>query len=411
MTDLFWTTEKRKINDLIPTEGNPRQMTAKQVEDLKKSLTKFNLAEIPAINQNNKILAGHQRLKILQLMGRGEEAIDVRVPSRILTEQEEREYLIRSNKNTGEWDFDALANNFEIEELKEWGFEDEDFDGNFGGDGKEETEEVPAAPETPKSQRGFIYQLGRHRLMNGDSTNAGDVALLMDGKKADMVFTDPPYGVSYSKKNEFLNSIDKGNSIQKDIENDDWDEEGIKIFWKKAFTIIRDNLADVNSYYIFGPQIQGMMMMMMMEAGLPYRHVIIWVKNNHVLGRCDYNYKHEPIFFGWTKTHKFYGFGEFQTSVWTVDKPHKSDLHPTMKPIELMKNGILNSSLNDQICLDPFLGSGSTLIACEQTNRICYGMEIDPVYADVAIKRYCNLTGANEDEIYNSAVQVVPKNS
>ena len=134
-------------------------------------------------------------------------------------------------------------------------------------------------------------------------------------------------------------------------------------------------------------------MMMMMEAGLPYRHVLIWVKNNHVLGRCDYNYKHEPIFMGWTTKHKFYGNGEFQTSVWDVEKPHSSKLHPTMKPIRLIVNALQNSSERNLICFDGFLGSGSTLIACEKTNRICCGMEIDPIYCQVIIDRWEKFTG------------------
>ena len=215
-----------------------------------------------------------------------------------------------------------------------------------------------------------------------------------------MVFTDPPYGVSYGDKNKFLNEIDNGNHIQSEIKFDHMSENETCQLWFNVFENIRDNLAPVNSYYITGPQIQGMMMMMMMmmKAKLPYRHVIIWVKNNHVLGRCDYNYKHEPIFFGWTTKHEFYGLGEFQTSVWEVDKPLKSELHPTMKPVELIVNAILNSSKKDQIVLDPFLGSGSTLIACEQTQRTCYGMEIDPRYVDVIIARWENLTGEKAEK-------------
>lgn len=139
--------------------------------------------------------------------------------------------------------------------------------------------------------------------------------------------------------------------------------------------------------------------MMMMEAELPYRHVIIWVKNNHVLGRCDYNYKHEPIFFGWTTKHKFYGMGKFKTSVWEVDKPLKSDLHPTMKPVELIENALLNSCARDSICLDVFGGSGSTLIACEKLNRRCFMMEIDPQYIQVIINRWQAFTGNKARQI------------
>ena len=197
-------------------------------------------------------------------------------------------------------------------------------------------------------------------------------------------------------KNRYLNIISSAKRIQVPILNDHCTEEEIMVLWKKVFEIIRDLLIpEWNSYYIFGPQIQGMMMMMMMmmmDAGLPYRHVIIWVKNNHVLGRCDYNYKHEPLFFGWTTKHEFKKGGEFQTSVWEVDKPHKSDLHPTMKPVRLIENCLLNSSDRDDVCFDPFLGSGTTLIACEKTSRKCYGMEIDPHYCDVIIKRWEDFT-------------------
>jgi DNA modification methylase len=237
--------------------------------------------------------------------------------------------------------------------------------------------------------------------MCGDSTVDTEVKRLLAGEKIDMVFTDPPYGVSYADKNEMLNAYDKGNSIQKAIAEDHLSEKEIQAFWKKSFTVIRDNLADENSYYITGPQIQGMMMMMMMmqESGLPYRHVIIWVKNVHVLGRCDYHYRHEPIFFGWTKRHRFYGGGKFQTSVWEVDKPHKNDLHPTMKPVALPECAILNSSAKDAVVFDGFLGSGSTLIAAEKTGRVCYGMEIDPKYCDVIIRRYAEYTGTSEESI------------
>ena len=396
---ITWSSEKRKISELIPAEYNPRELTEKQAADLSKSLERFNLADPIVINADNKIIGGHQRINIMKKAGDIE--IDVRVPSRQLTDHEEKELNIRLNRNLGQWDFDALAN-FDEELLKDIGFESDELDRIFQLDTDPNADDVPKTRAETGIQRGDLYQLGQHRLLCGDSTDKGDVLRVMGGDRADMVFTDPPYGVSYAAKNEFLNSIARGNRIQTPIENDQKNEEEIQEFWCKVFENIRDVLADVNSYYITGPQIQGMMMMMMMmmmKSGLPYRHVIIWVKNNHVLGRCDYNYKHEPIFFGWTKTHKFYGNGEFQTSVWEVDKPHKSDLHPTMKPVRLMVNAIQNSSERNQIVLDPFLGSGSTLIACEQTNRKCYGMEIDPIYCQVIIDRWEKLTGKKAEKI------------
>lgn len=396
-----------EIEKLTLLEDNPRQVRTGAIERLAKSLNSprgielFKKRPVLANDRDGKLIvyAGNQRLRAAKALGWD------KVPCIVdkISLKEEREETIKDNLVIGEWDDDLLANNYEIEDLESWGMDLKDL--GIEPLGEDETDDVPEPPKEARAERGKIYTLGKHRVMCGDSTNAGDVALLMDGKKADMVFTDPPYGVSYGAKNEFLNAIARGNCIQTPIENDQKNEEEIQDFWVKAFGCIRDVLADVNSYYITGPQIQGMMMMMMMmmKAGLPYRHVIIWVKNNHVLGRCDYNYKHEPLFFGWTKTHKFYGNGEFKTSVWEVDKPHKSDLHPTMKPIRLIVNALLNSSENGQICLDSFLGSGSTLIACEQTSRVCYGMEIDPRYVDVIIERFCNYTGQDKEEIYATA--------
>jgi len=203
-----------------------------------------------------------------------------------------------------------------------------------------------------------------------------------------MLFTDPPFGVSYANKNTFLNTIDKGNCIQKEIKSDHLNAKDTQKFWYEYFMSIKKYLKkDYHSYYIFSPQI-NVMMMMMVEAKMPYKHVLIWVKNNHVLGRSDYNYKHEPMLYGWINRHKFYGKGEFKTSVWPVDKPHQNKLHPTMKPIRIIVNAILNSSLEGDSVIDSFLGSGSTLIACEKTNRICYGMELEPHYVDVSVIRW-----------------------
>lgn len=387
------------INDLNPAPYNPRQMTEKQVKDLTESIKRFGLVDPLIVNKHpdreNIIIGGHMRWKIAKELG-----IDT-VPCVFIevNEEQEKELNLRLNKNLGEWDLDLLAS-FDTDLLFNVGFTDEELSSMFqldmgGGGSAEGEDDIPEPPAEPKSKLGDLYQLGRHRLLCGDSTKREDVERLLDGRKIDFVFTDPPYGVSYADKNSFLNEIDKGNCNQRKIENDHLSEKDICQFWKQYFEIIRDNLAEVNSYYITGPQIQGMMMMMMMmqEAGLPYRHVIIWVKNNHVLGRCDYHYRHEPLFFGWTTKHKFYGNGQFKTSVWEIDKPLKNDLHPTKKPIALMENALLNSSEKGQICFDGFGGSGSTLIACEKTNRRCFMMEIDPIYIDVIIQRWETFTG------------------
>jgi DNA modification methylase len=278
--------------------------------------------------------------------------------------------------------------------------------GYFKETDEEKLNDVPDIPENAISQTGDLFLIdGKHRVMCGDSLNIQDTEKLLNGNKIDLLFTDPPYGVSYGDKNKYLNAICRGNRIQTPIENDHKTEQETNDFWYNYFLIVKQFLNNIHSYYIFSPQIQGMMMMMMMmmKAEMPYRHVLIWNKNNHVLGRTDYNYKHEPMLYGWTKegTHRFSGKGENTKSVWDYNKPHKSDLHPTMKPVKLIVNAILNSSLKNQIVCDSFLGSGSTLIASEQTNRICYGMEIDPIYIDVILKRYKKLYPESKFECLN----------
>jgi len=362
---------------------------------------------IPVIDADNTIISGHQRMKLMQALGRGEEVIDVRVPNRKLTDDELKEANLRENKNLGEWDFDLLAENFEPCELEMVGFSEEelkdifqmDLPGGEGGNG--DPDAVPDPPVEPKSKLGDLFQLGRHRLLCGDSTKREAVEKLMGGEKADLFITDPPYGVSYADKNVFLNAISRGNRIQKHIENDHQTPVEMKKVWIAAFKVAHDACSDKASYYIFGPQGGELMMMMMsiIDAGWQLKHMLIWVKNNHVLGRCDYNYKHEPILFGWKEKgiHEFYGDAS-NASVWEVDKPLKSDLHPTMKPILLMEKALENSSKKGDCILDLFGGSGSTLIACEKTNRRCFMCEIDPLYTDICVIRWINYMIKNEKQ-------------
>ena len=398
------------IVEVEPWEKNPRGILKRDFERLKRQIQELGVYKpLIAVRENGKyiVLGGNMRIRALKELGQTEVEVSI---IKAKTEADRIKYALSDNDRAGYYEEEALAE-LVYPHLDEIKLEDFKIDlgeaidlkqvvERYGPDINDGADDVLEIDDTPAvTKNGDLFTLGRHRLMCGDSTEAEDVARLMRGEKADMVFTDPPYGVSYSKKNTFLNAADNGKRIQTPIEQDNVSEKNIMAFWKKSFEIIRDNLADVNSYYIFGPQIQGMMMMMMQESGLPYRHVIIWVKNNHVLGRCDYHYRHEPLFFGWTKTHKFYGNGKFHTSVWEVDKPLRNDLHPTMKPIALPECAMLNSSADGAIILDPFLGSGTTLIAAEKTGRICYGMEIDPKYCDVIIKRYADYVDISEEGI------------
>lgn len=390
----------KKLSDLRPYARNPRK-NDQAVDAVANSIREFGFKVPIVIDKNGEIIAGHTRYKAAKKMKLEE------IPCIIaddLTEEQIKAFRLADNKvgELADWDFDLLSD--ELDGILDIDMSEFGFDLDIPGEEREIIEDDFDAtpPEEPVAKFGQIYKLGRHRLMCGDSTDPECVKRLMDGEKADMVFTDPPYNVNYSSKNKFLNEIDKGNRIQDDIENDNYDsdEEVGKKLWKPAFQNMRDNAKDYCSIYVTMPQGGAhMMMMMMASASWKVKHELIWVKNNHVLGRADYFYKHEPIMFGWAETHKFYGKGQFNKSVWEIDKPAKSDLHPTMKPIRLIENAILNSSAENDCVMDLFGGSGSTLIACEQLNRTCYMMEYEPHYIDVIIKRWEDFTGKRAELI------------
>jgi DNA modification methylase len=382
---MKWTTIKRKINDLIPYENNPRQMTEKQNQDLTESLKKFDLVEIPAINQDGTIIAGHQRIRILQALGRGEEEIDVRVPDRQLSEKELQEYNIRSNKNIGEWDFDALANNFEVGDLLEWGFDEHE----LKIEATTEDEAPEASTEPAVSKLGEIYKLGNHRLICGDATKIEDVIKLMDEKKGRMVFTDPPYNVDYTRGM----SGDNFKSKRLGILNDKMSSEK---FYKFLYDAMGNLISVVDGafYVCMSSSELHNLWRAFTEAGGHWQTYIIWVKDTFTLSRSDYQHQFEPIMYGWTR-HSWYG-GRKQGDVWRFDRPKISKEHPTMKPIALCGRAITNRSNREDIIVDTFAGSGSTLIACEQLGRSCYSMELDPAYCDVIRKRYANLIGKGD---------------
>ena len=257
------------------------------------------------------------------------------------------------------------------------------------------------------TEKGQVWQLGEHRLVVGDCTDRETVEGVMGSDRANLFLTDPPYGVSYADKNAFLNTLAKGNAVQKRIENDHQSMDDMKSLWYQAAKNALKFSKDTAAYYWFACQGGDQMMMMIGDAGWKVRHELIWIKNNHVLGRSDYQYKHEPILYGWKREgiHKFYG--GFQTSVLEFDKPVKSDLHPTTKPVELIKYLVTNSTQRDDIVYDPFLGSGTTLIACEQLGRRCRGIEIDSGYAAVILQRYLDATG-ERGELAENIIEATP---
>lgn len=370
---------------------NPRKISKKNLEKLKKSVQDapemLQLRELIVVENGDEfvVIAGNQRLEAAKAIGMKS------VPCKVLPSDTDpaklREYAIKDNLPFGEDDWELLKE-WDASELEDWGM---NVPGEWKENNKAEEDDFDQSAEVESvCQKGDIWRLGNHRLMCGDSTDAGDVALLMDGEKADMVFTDPPYGVSIGDKNKLLNEKTGKHGIEKNIENDTLPPDQLYNVLVKAMTNIRESCKDDASYYVTSPQggeLGLMMMMMMKEAGLPVRHMIIWCKNSPTfsLGRLDYDYQHEPIFYTWTKSHHNYRGGDFRTTIWTYDKPRKCDLHPTMKPVALVANCMKDATKEGDSCLDLFGGSGTTLIAAEQMNRKCYMMELDEHYCDVII--------------------------
>ena len=387
---MKWTNEKRKISELVPYIANPRQITEKQAKDLKASLAKFGLADPLVINTDNMIIGGHQRKKIIEtlLSSDPDLLVDVRVPERELTIDEARELNVRLNKNVAEWDFDVLANNFELDDLTDWGFELNEIDSYYGGiDGVIIDDEgfgiIDALEKNIFVESGDLWTLGRHRLLCGDATSDEDVARLMGGRKADMVLTDPPYNVDYES------------SLGLKIVNDKMETSDFYQFLLKAFKSYYANLVDGGAFYCFHSDSEkANFFRACVDAGFHYSTTCIWVKNSLVFGRADYHQKHESVMYAFknTKKHKWYSDRK-QTTVWNFNRGQKNNLHPTMKPLDLLAYPIGNSSMKGDIILDTFGGSGSTLIASDHADRTCYMMEMDEKYASVILRRYAEYKG------------------
>ena len=242
-------------------------------------------------------------------------------------------------------------------------------------------------------ETGQLWQLGDHRLLCGDSTKREDVERVMGGEKLQLVWTDPPYGVSYGAKNKFLNAISPGNRIQTPIENDQLTEEQTEDLCRKALLLACEFGLLGAALYVACPAGTQLphFIAAVASSGFQFKHSLVWVKNQFVLGRCDYHYKHEIILYGWKEGAHFWNGDHSQDSVFLVDKPHVSDLHPTTKPVELVEPMIRNSSKEGDVVYDPFLGSGTTMVASHRLGRRCFGIEIDPGYCGVVLERMSGL--------------------
>jgi len=384
-----------KLADIHPYDKNPR-FNDEAVEAVANSIKEFGWRSPIVVDKDHVIICGHTRFKAAQRLG-----LDV-VPVHVadnLTPEQVQAYRIADNKTgeIAEWNYDLLP--VEIKELQEkdfdlslLGFDADELDKLLNGgadentiaDGETDADAVPEVPEESVSQHGEIYQLGKHRLMCGDSTKAEDVARLMAGEKADMVFTDPPYGVSYRGVNN------PGGRQWEVIENDDLREENLGNFLLEAFKNIKTHLREKRAFYIwFATKNHIQFETAIKTAGLKAKQVLMWNKGM-ILGHSDYQWAHEPCFYGCHEEENCEWFGDrCQTTVWDIKRDNTREyVHPTQKPTALACKAMFNSSKSGEVILDLFGGSGSTLIACEQTGRVNRSMEFDPKYADVIRKRW-----------------------
>lgn len=404
------------IDEIIPYENNAKLHPEEQIEQIKKSILEFGNNDPIAIDKNNVIIEGHGRLLALKELGYKEVEV---IKLGHLTEEQRKAYTLIHNKLTMNTDFDIEILESELAAINIIDMSDFDFDLDIEMevstiDDDYDVEEKLEQIVEPKSKPGDIYQLGNHRLMCGDSTQKEDVMRLMDNQVADMLLTDPPYNVNIS------------NSDGMTIENDNMSDDNFKQFLNAAFQTASASLKKGGAFYIWHGDSETVNFRNACEDNeLSVRQCLIWVKNGFNFGRQDYKWKHEPCLYGWKNGASHYFIDEFNnptviednlnidllkkeelkklvedllsdrvpTTIIHEDKPLKNDKHPTMKPINLLSFQIKNSSKKEEIVLDLFGGSGSTLIACEQLNRKCYMMEYDPKYVDVIIDRWETLTG------------------
>lgn len=411
--------------EIRPYEKNAKKHPPKQIELIASSIRDFGWQQPIKVGENGVIIAGHGRWSAYQeykekfnlpepwIIDENGNTLSGEAEKRKLTNLEERDYRIRDNRIAeSDWDQELL-----IGELRE--LDDEDLDISLKGFKKdllvskdEREDDMPEIPPTPKSKTGDLYEIGDHRILCGDSTKPEDIDRMMNGSKADMVFTDPPYGVEYVGKTKDALTI----------KNDSLGSNGTMELLRDSFKALPLKLGGVFYVCTTPGDMETWFRMALESVNFTIHQGITWIKNSMVLGHSDYHYQHETILYGWITgaKHDFYGdrtmktvwkeepdddkllkwarsvmqkSSNGKTTVWRIDRPSRSTDHPTMKPVNLIQRALINSSKQEDIIADPFLGSGSTLIACEKLGRVCYGMEIDPKYIDVIIQRYVDYTG------------------
>lgn len=382
------------LKELKPAAYNPRKKLKKgdkEYEKIKQSLLKFGYVDPIIVNKDMTVIGGHQRLTVLKdLDYETAKCVIVDLPK-----EDEKALNIALNKITGQWDDALLADLLlDLQEsdfnLDLTGFEPPEIDDILSNvhDKELSEDEFDVEEELKKptvSRHGDIWQLGKHRVICGDSTKAETYKQLLDDRKANLVVTDPPYNVDVEE-------------TAGKILNDNMSDGDFYQFLLSMFTQVENHMEDDASIYVFHADTEGLnFRKAFKDAGFYLSGCCIWKKNSLVLGRSPYQWQHEPCLYGWKKKGKHQWFSDRkQTTIWEYDRPKSSKDHPTMKPIQLMAYPIQNSSMRGTIVLDPFLGSGSTLIAADQTGRVCYGIELDEKFVDVIVKRYIEVTGDTE---------------
>ena len=389
------TTEMQLISTekLIPYVNNARTHSAEQINKLRSSLREFGFINPVIIDRGFNVIAGHGRIEAAKAEGIPEVPC---VFADYLTDAQKKAYILADNRMAMDAGWDEELLRVEIEALQAesfdvglTGFDESEIADLFETDSevKDDGFDVDAELEKPPvTKSGDLWLLGNHRLLCGDSTKEETYTLLMDGKKANLVVTDPPYNVNY-----------EGSAGK--IKNDNMENGRFYQFLLDAFTCMEKVMENDASIYVFHADTEGLnFRKAFAEAGFYLSGTCIWKKQSLVLGRSPYQWQHEPVLFGWKKKgrHQWYT-GRKESTIWEFDKPKKNGDHPTMKPVPLVAYPIKNSSMSNCIVLDPFGGSGSTLIACEQTNRVCHTIELDEKFCDVIVKRFIEQAGTTEN--------------
>jgi DNA modification methylase len=376
-----------KLSQLKANPKNPRiirddkfKKLVASIEGFPEMMEKRPMVCVTDVDGKLFPLGGNMRLRAIQELGMKEIPDSWVTLADDWTQEKRAEFTIKDNASFGEWNYDDLANEWDAEQLSDWGVDVPNFEPDQVLEAEEDDFDA-TPPEEPITVLGDLYEIGEHRLLCGDSTDSDQVAKLMNGEKADICHTDPPYNIDY----------EGGSKKREKIANDKLDD--FPKFLYDVYTTIATALKKGGAIYVWHASSETHnFIQQFLDAGFLFKSYIVWNKNNSTFGRSDYHWKHEPCIYGWLDgaSHKWCGDRK-QTTVWDIERPSRSDEHPTMKPILLCSKPLENSSDIGDIVLDVFLGSGSTMVAAHQLKRKCYGMELDPKYCDVIVKRMVKL--------------------